>query len=191
MGAHKERPMKKEDVFRNALLMMNIIYDDIKDNTSSLEISNCKAYFDTAFFECSTARRWSFLMRSKDYDDFSYSNAIENLPYVVHVPDDLAYVCMINGEYNRSYRIIGEELYCDTEPKSIQYISTDVDITECPDMFGMLVACMLASDIAPFISPDSNMQNKCLSQYQIRLSALIKFDEMSTRRRNLTVEEMI
>ena len=55
----------------------------------------------------------------------------------------------------------------------------------------MLVACMLASDIAPFISPDSNMQSKCISQYQIRLSALSKFDEMSTRKRNLTVEEMI
>ena len=58
-------------------------------------------------------------------------------------------------------------------------------------MFGMLVACMLASDIAPFISPDSNMQSKCISQYQIRLSALSKFDEMSTRKRNLTVDEMI
>lgn len=183
--------MKKEDVFRNALLMMNIIYDDIKDNASSIEISNCKAYYDTAFFECSTARRWSFLMRSQPFDDWQYSDDISNLNYVVRLPDDLAYVCMINGEYNRSYRIIGDVLYCDTEPKSIQYISNDVDITDCPDMFGMLVACMLASDIAPFVSPDSNMQNKCLSQYQIRLSALARYDEMSTRRRNLTVEEMI
>ena len=183
--------MKKEEVYRNALLMLNINYDDIKENTSSIEVSACRSFYNLAFNECSTARKWSFLMKSYTFDDFSFSSEIEDLCYKAYVPDDLNYVCMLNGEYNRSYRIIGEYIYCDVEPRSIQYISNDVDITECPEMFGMLVACMLASDIAPFISPDSNMQSKCLSQYQIRLSALSKFDEMSTRKRNLTVEEMI
>ena len=183
--------MKKEDVYRNALLMMNIMYDDIKENPSSIEVSACKSFYSTAFNECSTARRWSFLMRSYEFDDFEFSSEIENMNYKVKLPDDCSYVCFINGEYNRSYRIIGEELYTDVEPKSIQYISNDVDITECPDMFGMLVSCMLAADIAPFISPDTNMQSKCISQYQIRLSALSKYDDTSTRKRNPTIGEMI
>ena len=183
--------MKKEDVYRNALLMLNINYDDIKSNPSSIEISTCKSFYTLAFNECSTARTWSFLMVSYTFDDFEFSSELEDLNYKAKVPEDMNYICMLNGEYNRSYRIIGEYIYCDVEPRSIQYISNDIDITDCPEMFGMLVACMLASDIAPFISPDSNMQSKCISQYQIRLSALSKFDEMSTRKRNLTVEEMI
>ena len=183
--------MKKEDVYRNALLMLNINYDDIKSNPSSMEISTCKSFYTLAFNECSTARKWSFLMASYTFDDFEFSSELEDLNYKAKVPEDMNYICMLNGEYNRSYRIIGEYIYCDVEPSSIQYISNDIDITDCPEMFGMLVACMLASDIAPFISPDSNMQSKCISQYQIRLSALSKFDEMSTRKRNLTVEEMI
>ena len=183
--------MKKEDVYRNALLMLNINYDDIKSNPSSMEISTCKSFYTLAFNECSTARKWSFLMASYTFDDFEFSSELEDLNYKAKVAEDMNYICMLNGEYNRSYRIIGEYIYCDVEPRSIQYISNDIDITDCPEMFGMLVACMLASDIAPFISPDSNMQSKCISQYQIRLSALSKFDEMSTRKRNLTVEEMI
>ena len=183
--------MKKEDVYRNALLMLNINYDDIKSNPSSMEISTCKSFYTLAFNKCSTARKWSFLMASYTFDDFEFSSELEDLNYKAKVPEDMNYICMLNGEYNRSYRIIGEYIYCDVEPRSIQYISNDIDITDCPEMFGMLVACMLASDIAPFISPDSNMQSKCISQYQIRLSALSKFDEMSTRKRNLTVEEMI
>ena len=183
--------MKKEDVYRNALLMLNINYEDIKSNPSSMEISTCKSFYTLAFNECSTARKWSFLMASYTFDDFEFSSELEDLNYKAKVPEDMNYICMLNGEYNRSYRIIGEYIYCDVEPRSIQYISNDIDITDCPEMFGMLVACMLASDIAPFISPDSNMQSKCISQYQIRLSALSKFDEMSTRKRNLTVEEMI
>ena len=183
--------MKKEDVYRNALLMLNINYDDIKSNPSSMEISTCKSFYTLAFNECSTARKWSFLMASYTFDDFEFSSELEDLNYKAKVPEDMNYIGMLNGEYNRSYRIIGEYIYCDVEPRSIQYISNDIDITDCPEMFGMLVACMLASDIAPFISPDSNMQSKCISQYQIRLSALSKFDEMSTRKRNLTVEEMI
>ena len=183
--------MKKEDVYRNALLMLNINYDDIKSNPSSMEISTCKSFYTLAFNDCSTARKWSVLMASYTFDDFEFSSELEDLNYKAKVPEDMNYICMLNGEYNRSYRIIGEYIYCDVEPRSIQYISNDIDITDCPEMFGMLVACMLASDIAPFISPDSNMQSKCISQYQIRLSALSKFDEMSTRKRNLTVEEMI
>ena len=35
--------MKKQDVFRKALMMMNIMYDKIKDNEESSELMYCNA----------------------------------------------------------------------------------------------------------------------------------------------------
>ena len=192
MGANKEIAMKKQDVFRKALMMMNIMYDKIKDNEESSELMYCNAFYDTSLSKCSTLREWSWLKSNKYYDDYDFvSERSDGLNFSVQSPYDLGYILKINGEYNVTFEIEGDRIYSREPVRYIQYIVSDYDIQDCPDIYGMLVACMLAIDLAPVISPDSNMQQKIMTMYQTVFSEASKIDESSTRRANPKVEDFI
>ena len=192
MGANKEITMKKQDVFRKALMMMNIMYDKIKDNEESSELMYCNAFYDTSLSKCSTLREWSWLKANKYYDETDFiAERADGLNYSVQLPYDLGYILKINGEYNVTFEIEGDRIYASVPVRHIQYIVSDYDIQDCPDIYGMLVACMLAIDLAPVISPDSNMQQKIATMYQTVFAEASKIDESSTRRANPRVEDFI
>ena len=184
--------MKKQDVFRKALMMMNIMYDKIKDNEESSELMYCNAFYDTSLSKCSTLREWSWLKANKYFDDSDFiAERADGLNYSVQLPYDLGHILKINGEYNVTFEIEGDRIYAREPVRYIQYIVSDYDIQDCPDIYGMLVACMLAIDLAPVISPDSNMQQKIMTMYQTVFSEASKIDESSTRRANPRVEDFI
>lgn len=202
-------PVNKEDIYRKALLSLNISYERIKGNEGSLEIEYCKEYLPSAVAYCSTLRPWYWLMKTEEYSigDEDTSETFKGMGYSYDAPKDMAYICFVDGKYNEEYAMRGNTIFFNKPILTLDYMTnaefdeytkaSDGTVTytkkgwKCPEPYANLIATRLAIEIAPFIAPDTAIEQRCMAQHNLTLQTLIKLDIDGSRKRNPDPKEFV
>lgn len=193
----------KEDIFRKALLSLNISYDKIKANEDSIEIDYCEEYLESAIAYCSTLRPWYWLMKTIEFtpSEADTSEVFKGMNVSYTAPSDMAYICFVDGKYNAEYAMRGHVIFSPDRIRTIDYMTNAVldemkdgvvkNKWNCPSPYANLIATRLAIEIAPFIAPDTAIEQRCMAQHNLTLQTLIKLDVDGSRKRNPDPKEFV
>lgn len=176
--------MDTQDIFRLALGIFNINYSQV--GTDSLEAQYCENYIDAAKEVCLTTNPWPFLLKKKQ---FSETDRIEGshrgLEFGYASPEDLAYPYLVNGKYDETFSVSGDNIFFPFENPEIEYVSNSVDIADMPTLYVYLIADELAIQIAPMLASDSSqVEAKAASLFQRHLASLNLMYQNTSRQKN-------
>ena len=109
--------------------------------------------------------------------------------------DTFLYPYLADGEYNVDYARKDNNIYFKRRVHTVDYVDGSTDMStdkwQCPKLYETLIASRLAIEVAPFIAPDTTVEQRAAQQFQLTLSAMIKIDEHGTRIRNAKPEEFV
>lgn len=179
--------MKKDEVYRRALLCFNVDLDKLGDKPEETnEYKLCDTFYQAAESFCIKLYDWSFMYRRKKYEDtdlieeesiinddipeYVYQEdldhghrgfmRIRSSRYAYTAPSDMAKPLFVNGRYNATIERIGNTLrFAEKNPELI-YISSYVDYNTdeaYPADFFNLIAYKLAMEIQPNIAPENQI----------------------------------
>ena len=206
--------MKKDEVYRIALLCFNVDLDKLGDKPEETnEYKLCDAFYTAAESFCIDAYDWSFMYKLKKYTDddlIADKSVIYDEPgYIYHedpfdgrcgfrksimsryaykAPSDMAKPLFVNGRYNETIEKAGNILRFNEKNPELTYISSAIDynIDEAyPSGFFYMIAYKLAMEIQPNIAPESQVLLTAVTQKMQNLFQALRQAEMEMTRKEI------
>lgn len=185
----------KQKIYRKALGMLQIKYDDvIKNDEIPAEIAYCEDNIDTACASAMSGGDYFWLIASysftspKTTSDGQYVS-YHDCQYGYDCPSDLFRPFLGGGKYNFDYARKGKEIYFNTLNPTLDYV---MDVTkkyddddfwaDMPSMFIDLIAGMLAVSIAPMVAPEGTFGQTALTKMQTAAAACADLNNNAVRK---------
>ena len=205
--------MKKDEVYRIALLCFNTDLDKLGDNPEETnEYKLCETFYAAAEAFCIDAYDWSFMYRQKKfedsdliaeksiiYDDIPEYVYEDDLPsgrrgflkvrsslYAYKAPSDMAKPMFVNGKFNATIERIGNILRFKEKNPELIYIASSVDYNkdeEYPTKFFYMIAYKLATEIQPNIAPENQVMLTAATQKMQTVFQAMRQSEMEMTRK--------
>lgn len=186
-------------------------FEEMEDPGVPIEVMYCREFLGSAENYCASVRPWYWLMTSIEYDrkdrlvDGNKPKNYRGFCFGYYAEDDMLYPYIVNGEYNKDYIRMGDEIYFNRPVHRLDYIAehskrilnkgTADEVkayeNDAPALYYAFIAARLAVEIAPFIAPDTTIEQRATQQFQLSLQALLKINEHAQRRRNPDPKEFV
>lgn len=189
-------------------------FEKVKDDDPGLpiEVEYCMQSIKTAEDYCATLRPWFWLVKQEQYkhsdrlvqgyDEHNCPifNTYRGCDFGYSSPSDMFYPYIVNDDYNADYERIEDDIYFKKDVHELYYVTNEIKrrkndevvyTINAPVIYFSLIAARLAIEVAPFIAPDTNIEQRASQQFQLSLQALLKIEEHSRRERNALPEEFV
>ena len=200
---------RKTDIYRKALLALNMRYDEIMrekeaydaladktgktDPGTPLEKAYCDMFFDSSVTYCASLRPWSFLISHEEYNAGDITGeTYKGYGYGYEKPYDMLRPYLVDGDGNADWAVDADSIYFPEPISRLDYVMDGFsNMTGTPALFDNLIASRLAVEIAPYLAPDTQVTQRCAQQFQLTLSSMADTDRHNQRTRIPKPEEYI
>lgn len=197
-------PAKMEEVFRRTLYLFHQDWDELRRSRQKTleehvakygdadpsevplrpELSLLPQYLGNAVETALAVKQWQFATRTVPFCTLERSERAVSPCSWRRLPEDFVTLRAADGRRNVSYTIEGGEIAFRKEPRSITYVSRDLDWEgfPYPDAFLSLIADCLAKEVESMLDPESKFKTAIDESMSIHVGTLNKMSYTDRRR---------